>query len=75
MFNEELRNLLSQVISSWQVWLVTVILVLYIFLVNYVAKTHHRGPRRPFKKRGKKAKAETPSPTDSDDLGLDESAL
>jgi len=42
MFSEELRNLLFQVIKSWQVIAVSVALVLYISLVNYAARAHHK---------------------------------
>jgi len=42
MFNSEVRNLLIQVITSWQVLAVTVVLIIYVFLVNHVAKLYHR---------------------------------
>jgi hypothetical protein len=42
MFSEELRNLLFQVIKSWQVIAVTIVLVLYISLVNYAARAHKK---------------------------------
>ena len=72
MFNEELRQLLVQVITSWQVLAVTVVLVLYIFLVNYVSRTYYR--RRPPKARPEvKAQApEATAPNDADELGLEE---
>lgn len=70
--------MLAQVITSWQVLAVTVVLVLYISLVNYVAKVRHRSgdsfsARR---KRKKASKVQFPSapavvPGD-DDLGLEE---
>ena len=45
MFSSEIRNLLIQVITSWQVLAVTGVLVVYVFLVNYVAKLYrHRRP-------------------------------
>ena len=79
MFNEEVRSLLAQVISSWQVLAVTVVLIIYIFLVNYVARTHRPGSRRismPKIKRKKATKAaETVVPeaaADDEELGLDD---
>jgi len=84
MFNSEVRNLLIQVICSWQVWLVTVVLVLYIFLVNYVARVYRRRRNNSDKQTLviPKAKPQTPAPapaesgviTDSDELELDEEA-
>ena len=76
MFNAEIRRLLAQVITSWQVLVVSGVIVVYIFLVNYVAKAYHRRPRRP--PASKKAKPEKPlapakSPkSDDDELGLEE---
>ena len=79
MFNEEVRSLLAQVITSWQVLVVTVVLIIYVFLVNYVARTHHSGSRRismPKIKKTKASKAAAPAApeaaSDDDDLGLDE---
>jgi len=45
MFSSEMRNLLFQVISSWQVLAVTGVLIIYIFMVNSVARIYRR--RRP----------------------------
>jgi len=42
MFSEELTNVLVQVIKSWQVIAVTVTLVLYMSLVGYAARAHHK---------------------------------
>jgi len=82
MFNAEVRRLLIQVIGSWQVWVVTVVLILYVFLINYVARLYNR-PRRSHmpilpipRRRAKKSDAEAPMApsSDSDDLGLEEAA-
>lgn len=73
MFNGEIRSLLVQVISSWQVLAVTVVLVIYFSLVNYVARVYYRRPRGPI--IYPKAKAETPEAhinTETDDLELEE---
>jgi len=42
MFSKELRELLSQVITSWQVWVTILVLVLFMYLVGYVSRTYHR---------------------------------
>jgi len=79
MFSDELKKLLLQVISSWQVWAVTGVLVVYILLVNSVARIYHRRPRRSSQPPLPKAKPEpaeapgpTVSPSDSDELDLEE---
>ena len=76
MFNSELRNLLVQVIASWQVLAVTGVLIVYIFLINYVARTYHRRPRQPsMPKKAKAEKSKTPdsaAKSDNDELGLEE---
>ena len=70
MFNSEIRKLLLEVIRSWQVLTVTVVLVIYIFIVNYVARIYHRNPRKTFIPKSKENKPETPA-TDSDELELE----
>ena len=80
MFGEEIRKLLFQVITSWQVLAVTVLLVIYIFLVNYVANIYYR-PNRPRTAQKTKKKADTaktpaavsPAPQqEEDELGLED---
>ena len=79
MFTAEIRNLLVQVISSWQVIAVTVVLVIFISLVNYVAKLNRDGSQRrhflPKSKPGKKAKQEAPAHSESDELDLEEETV
>ena len=76
MFNEEIRQLLAQVISSWQVLVVTVVLVFYIFIVNRTARLYskQRSRKIPLIPREKKSKKEEETIIDSsdDDLGLEE---
>jgi len=64
MFSKELTELLFQVIKSWQVIAVTVVLVLYISLVNYAARAHHKpasvSKTKPKKKEKTKADAKKP---------------
>jgi energy-converting hydrogenase Eha subunit F len=75
MFSEEVRKLLAQVISSWQVLAVTVVLVIYVSLVNYTTKLHYRRSRGLPKPTPRKSKAKTSEPvtaSESDELGLEE---
>jgi hypothetical protein len=58
MFSEELRNLLFQVIKSWQVIAVSVALILYMSLVSYAARAHHK-PASVSKTKPKKKKKPT----------------
>jgi len=60
MFSDELRNLLFQVIKSWQVIAVTIAVVLYISLVNYAARAHHKPVSVSKLKPKKKEKKEKP---------------
>lgn len=78
MFSAEVRELLVQVISSWQVITVTIVLVIYIFLVNYVAKLNRpESSRKLFLPKAKKpAKPAKPvAPSESDDLDLEDETL
>ena len=56
MFSSELKELLPQVITNWQVLVTAAALVLYMYLVGYVARTYHR-PRSVSKSKPKRAKA------------------
>jgi len=42
MFSKELTELLIQVVQSWQVIAVTIALVLFLYLVSYVARSYRR---------------------------------
>ena len=55
MFTDELINLLLQVIKSWQVIAVTIALLLYMSMVNYVLRAHHK-PASVSKTKPKKQK-------------------
>jgi len=59
-----LKELLPHVITSWQVWVVILALVVYMYLVGYVARTHHRPPRP----KRKKKKKEKPAPATDEDV-------
>jgi hypothetical protein len=76
LFSDELKSLLIQVITSWQVLAATGVLILYVFLVCYVARLYRR--KRPlsfsFSKKEKTAggEAKDMEPSADDDLGLEE---
>ena len=70
MFSSEIRRMLAEVITSWQVLAVTVVLVIYIFLVNSVARIYKRR-RAPFMPKIKK-NAASQEASDSEDLELEE---
>ena len=73
MFNAEIRQMLVEVIRSWQVIAVTIFIIFYIFIINKVAKISTVARQRPPKKRrSKKEKADVPAPSADDDLGLEE---
>ncbi|MDR1858757.1 MAG: hypothetical protein LBQ69_04735 [Treponema sp.] len=76
-------NLLIQVAKSWQVLAMTAALVLYMALVNYVARTYRQPrfvsksmPRKSRPKAPRKAKSDGPVVTKDGDsneaLGLEE---
>jgi len=73
MFNADVRDLLLQVFTSWQVLVVTLVIVLYFFLINYVANVYyHRARKAPMPKKKKAQKEEGPVVDAKDDLGLEE---
>jgi Na+-transporting methylmalonyl-CoA/oxaloacetate decarboxylase gamma subunit len=60
MFSMNLKELLPQVITSWQVWATILALVVYMYLVGFVARTYHR-PRSSKPKRKKKEAKSAPA--------------
>ena len=75
MFSAELRSLLVEILTSWQVLVVTFVVILYIFLINYVARIHQKRPRKAALPKSKKKKAEKnegPVVAASDELGLED---
>ena len=76
-------DVIVSVLTSWQVWVVTIFLILYISLVRYVGKLNRRSSsfRAPAKKPKKQkveaaaqpAAAAAPETPQTDDLGLEES--
>jgi hypothetical protein len=78
MFKGEVFQLISQVLKSWQVIFVTIVLILFLKLVFNAAKAY-RSPR-PKKLTVKKKKeapvaapVESSEVSDNDELGLEES--
>jgi flagellar biosynthesis/type III secretory pathway M-ring protein FliF/YscJ len=83
MFSKELRDMLLQVITSWQVLAVTVAVILYFFLVSYVGRSYRR-PRHASAKLIPKARhageaavvaedeVEEEQSSEDEDLGLEE---
>jgi len=75
MFSSEIRRMLIQVISSWQVIAVTVVLIIYIFIVSSVARIYNRKSRSSHaasSPKDKKKKSGTSAPPATDELGLAE---
>jgi hypothetical protein len=71
MFSSEVKKLLIEVISSWQILAVTIVLIIYMSIVNYVARIHHRRSRKQTMPKAKKEGKGTPAPHESDELGLE----
>jgi hypothetical protein len=76
MYSGGMVDLVIQLIKTWQVIAVTVAIVLYVFLINYVARSYHR-PRSVSKSKPKKVKTpkEKKKPAggnDGDGLDLEE---
>jgi len=74
----EIFDIIKQVLTSWQVLVITIITLLYIHIVSYASKKHH-AVRRPMKTPKAKKKEEAPllpsddsSSSSNDELGLEE---
>jgi len=83
VFSKEFFELLTEILKSWQVIAVTIVLVIYLYIVSYVARKHRRPMaikkiKLPSRKKDKSIPAaagpeETESSLDSnDELGLEE---
>ncbi|MDR0473853.1 MAG: hypothetical protein LBH43_09330 [Treponema sp.] len=72
MFSPELKKLLIEVLSSWQVIGVTLALIFYFFILNKVITYRRKDkPLSKTEKKKKAAAAPVPEPSDDDDLGLE----
>jgi len=78
MTSNEMFSLLGKVISSWQVIVVTVVLLIYLKLVFYVANPRYSRHSdfsmnsKPEKKKKEKPVKASGKSSDNDDLGLTE---
>ena len=74
MFNAEIRQMLAEVLTSWQVIVVTIVVLIYITIVRRVANIYHITNRRVKDKKTKvkTVEADLPAPSDSDELELEE---
>jgi len=83
MFSSEFFELLKQILKSWQVIVVTIGLVIYIYILSYVARSYHRPKVKKEKvKKIKKAEPviqheegfeeEESGDSSNDELGLEE---
>ncbi|MDR1047346.1 MAG: hypothetical protein LBL64_06185 [Treponema sp.] len=80
MFSKELRDMLLQVITSWQVLAVTVVVILYFFLVSYVGRNYRRPrhasakliPKASYTGEAAAAEDEEEQTSEDEDLGLEE---
>jgi len=78
MFSGGIFELLKLVVSSWEVIAVTLAFIIFVFIVNYAARVHHRRPKvkkvvvakkKPKAEGGKKKSSSSKS---NDELGLEE---
>jgi hypothetical protein len=81
---QELKDLIIQIVRSWEVIAVTIAVVLYVLLVSYVGRLYHRTRPslggRPKKAKAKAAKASKAAPETApaeskpaiDELGIEE---
>ena len=78
MFGDEVRKLIVSVISSWQVWAVTIALVCYIAIVKAASSIKSKGrsfrPSLP-KIKLRKTKAAPVPIAETDDLGVEEGVV
>jgi hypothetical protein len=76
MFSTELNELIIAVITSWQVIVVTIGIVIYIAIVNSVARLYHstrpKEPKSSKPKKTKKAEEPAEEKIGTDELGLEE---
>lgn len=79
MFSSEYFELLKEILKSWHVIAVSIALVIYLYIVSYVARSYHRPrvKRVKIKKRPEKAMEAGPEETEvggdsNDELGLEE---
>jgi hypothetical protein len=58
MFSKEFLEMLTEILKSWQVLAVTGVLIIYMFIVSYMARSYHAPrPKKVKVKKSKKADA------------------
>jgi hypothetical protein len=68
MFSDELKNFLIRILTSWQIITATLVVILYITLVSYVARFRKRASAPPSVKAPKLRKEKKPvKKADADD--------
>jgi hypothetical protein len=76
VFSKELRELIFSVLTSWQVIVITLGIVIYIAIVNSVAQLYHSArpnePKDSKPKKNKKAEEPAEEAAGTDELGLEE---
>jgi Na+-transporting methylmalonyl-CoA/oxaloacetate decarboxylase gamma subunit len=71
VFSTELKGLIVQVLTSWQVLVVTIGIILYIFIVSYVSQIYRSArPKEPKVNKPKKEKKSEKVAEDTGNLGL-----
>ncbi|GHV75928.1 hypothetical protein AGMMS49942_07490 [Spirochaetia bacterium] len=73
MFSGELKEVIVQVLTSWQVLVVTIGIILYIFIVSYASQLYRTArPKAPKVAKPKKEKKADKVTEDTGELGLGE---
>ena len=78
MFSKDFFEVLTQILKSWQVLAISVALIIYMYLVSYVARSYRRPRVKRVKIKTKKVKPVLAADPDdmegdpNDELGLEE---
>jgi len=65
MFTKEFFEVFTQLIKSWQVIAVSVVIVLYLKIVSYVSRSYHRPKQKKAKKEKIKPEKAAPAPVET----------
>jgi len=66
MVSGDFFSLFLEVVKSWQVIVITIVLILFVFLINHVSRSYHR-PKSISKSKPKKVKTEKQKKTGKDE--------
>jgi predicted small integral membrane protein len=69
MFENEIFQLLKQVVTSWQVIIISIALILYLNIVFYVARAYHSPRIGKISIKKKKKDRLVVSPSESEETG------